>query len=80
MARLRSPGQDGKPGSGVDGTLCFAAIRSTSTSTSRYLCADGRDHSTGPGWAPAVFSSNHTQAYVDEDYAAATSYAEPSAT
>lgn len=40
----------------------------------RYLCADGHDLATGDGWARAVFSYNHAQAYVDAVYAAATSY------
>ena len=42
----------------------------------RYLCADGHDLTTGAGWADAVFSYNHAQAYVDAVHAAATSYAE----
>ncbi len=42
----------------------------------RYLCADGHDLTTGSGWADAVFSYNHAQAYVDAVHAAATSYAE----
>ncbi|WP_028644901.1 lytic transglycosylase domain-containing protein [Nocardioides sp. URHA0020] len=42
----------------------------------RYLCADGHDLSTGAGWADAVFGYNHTQAYVDSVYAAATAYAD----
>lgn len=45
----------------------------------RYLCTDGHDLSTGAGWAAAVFSYNHAQAYVDAVYAAATSYADRSA-
>ncbi|WP_243058711.1 lytic transglycosylase domain-containing protein [Nocardioides sp. SR21] len=41
-----------------------------------YLCADGHDLTTGQGWADAVFSYNHAQAYIDAVHAAATSYAE----
>ncbi len=45
----------------------------------RYLCADGHDLTTGRGWADAVFSYNHEQAYVDAVHAAASRYAERSA-
>lgn len=41
----------------------------------RYLCADGRDLSTGEGWAGGIFSYNHAQSYVDAVYSAATTYA-----
>ncbi|WP_227463854.1 lytic murein transglycosylase [Nocardioides lijunqiniae] len=41
----------------------------------RYLCHDGRDLTTGSGWAGGIFSYNHAQSYVDAVYAAATSYA-----
>ena len=41
----------------------------------RYLCADGHDLTTGSGWAQAVFSYNHAQAYVDAVRAAAVEYA-----
>ena len=41
----------------------------------QYLCADGHDLTTGAGWADAVFSYNHDQAYVDDVYAAAKEYA-----
>jgi len=42
----------------------------------RYLCADGRDLSTGAGWAGGIYSYNHAQSYVDAVHAAATVYAE----
>jgi hypothetical protein len=41
----------------------------------RYLCHDGRDLTTGSGWAGGIFSYNHAQSYVDAVYSAATSYA-----
>jgi membrane-bound lytic murein transglycosylase B len=43
--------------------------------TARYLCADGEGLTTAAGWASAVFSYNHAQAYVDEVHVAATTYA-----
>lgn len=42
----------------------------------RYLCASGQDLSTGQGWADAIFSYNHSQAYVNQVYAAASTYDE----
>ncbi|MDP3892274.1 lytic murein transglycosylase, partial [Nocardioides sp.] len=42
----------------------------------RYLCADGRDLTTGAGWAGGIYSYNHAQSYVDAVHAAAMSYAE----
>jgi membrane-bound lytic murein transglycosylase B len=42
----------------------------------RYLCADGYDLSTGPGWSAAVFAYNHARVYVDAVYAAASAYAD----
>ena len=41
-----------------------------------YLCADGYDLTTGQGWADAVFSYNHAQAYIDAVHTAATAYAD----
>ena len=41
----------------------------------RYLCASG-PLSSGPGWARAVLSYNHSQAYVDRVYATAEAYAQ----
>jgi membrane-bound lytic murein transglycosylase B len=45
----------------------------------RYLCADGRDLASGAGWGAAVFSYNHSAAYVDQVYAAASAYAQRTA-
>lgn len=41
----------------------------------RYLCASGLDLRTGAGWAGAVRSYNHSDAYVRAVYAAASAYA-----
>lgn len=41
----------------------------------RYLCASGADLSTGPGWTQAVFSYNHSDAYVLSVLARANLYA-----
>lgn len=41
-----------------------------------YLCAAGRDLTTGEGWTAAVLSYNPARVYVDDVHAAATSYAE----
>lgn len=42
----------------------------------RYLCADGRDLSSGTGWSAGIFSYNHAQEYLDAVHVAATTYAE----
>lgn len=41
-----------------------------------YLCADGRDLTTGQGWTGAVLSYNNARVYLDDVHAAATSYAD----
>jgi membrane-bound lytic murein transglycosylase B len=41
----------------------------------RYLCAAGGDLRTGGGWRTAVLAYNHSGAYVDDVYAAASAYA-----
>lgn len=41
----------------------------------RYLCADGHDLSTAPGWTAAIYSYNHSANYVQEVYAAANAAA-----
>lgn len=45
----------------------------------RYLCADDGDLASGDGWSAAVFSYNHSNAYVLDVHAAATDYAERTA-
>ena len=42
----------------------------------RYLCASGADLATGAGWSEAVFSYNHSSAYVRSVYDAAQAYAD----
>ena len=42
----------------------------------RYLCASGADLATGAGWSEAVFSYNHSTAYVRSVYDAAQAYAD----
>jgi membrane-bound lytic murein transglycosylase B len=45
-------------------------------SAARYLCASGTDLASGTGWSEAVFSYNHSNAYVAAVYAAAKAYAD----
>ncbi len=45
----------------------------------RYLCAGGRDLSSGAGWTSAVLSYNNSREYLDDVHAAASSYAERTA-
>jgi membrane-bound lytic murein transglycosylase B len=44
----------------------------------RYLCADGRDLATGPGWRAAVLSYNSSEEYALRVYTVADSYAHAS--
>lgn len=44
-------------------------------SAARYVCADGRDLTSGAGWSAGVFSYNRSQVYLDDIYAAASEYA-----
>jgi hypothetical protein len=41
----------------------------------RYLCADGRDLTTGAGWTGGILSYNNARVYLDDVHAAATEYA-----
>ncbi|WP_244931713.1 lytic murein transglycosylase [Nocardioides sp. W7] len=59
-----------------DGTADPNDLDDAAYAAARYLCADGHDLTTGQGWADAIFSYNHAQAYVDAVHSAATSYAE----
>jgi membrane-bound lytic murein transglycosylase B len=43
--------------------------------TAAYLCADGGDLATASGWSAAIYSYNHSEAYVREVYAAANAAA-----
>ncbi|GAA2143087.1 hypothetical protein GCM10009844_15080 [Nocardioides koreensis] len=45
------------------------------TTAARYLCAAGGDLQTSVGWEKAVLAYNHSTAYVDDVYAAASAYA-----
>lgn len=59
-----------------DGVADPNDLDDAAAAAARYLCADGYDLTSGSGWADAIFSYNHAQAYVDSVYAAATAYAE----
>lgn len=59
-----------------DGTADPNDLDDAALAATDYLCADGYDLSTGAGWAAAVFAYNHSQAYVNRVYAAATAYAD----
>ena len=58
-----------------DGTADPNDLDDAAATAVRYLCAGGRDLRSGAGWADAVLSYNHDQAYVDAVHAAATAYA-----
>lgn len=59
-----------------DGAADPADLDDAAYAAAGYLCADGRDLSTGEGWAEAVLSYNNSQAYADDVYATAMGYAD----
>jgi len=58
-----------------DGVADPNDVKDAAYAAARYLCHDDPDLTTGQGWADAVFSYNHDDAYVASVYAAATGYA-----
>lgn len=50
-------------------------IDDASLTAGRYLCAGGRDLSTGEGWTKAIGSYNHSGSYIDAVRTAANDYA-----
>lgn len=62
-----------------DGTADPNDLDDAAYAAARYLCADGYDLASGPGWSAAVFAYNHAQVYVDAVYAAASAYADRTA-
>jgi membrane-bound lytic murein transglycosylase B len=65
----------GSDGDG-DGTADPQDIDDAAYAAARYLCASGADLATGSGWSSAVFSYNHSDAYVRSVYDAAQAYAD----
>jgi membrane-bound lytic murein transglycosylase B len=59
----------------ADGTADPQNINDAALAASHYLCASGALNS-GRTWSAAVFSYNHSQAYVEQVYSAAQTYAE----
>jgi membrane-bound lytic murein transglycosylase B len=70
----RSFGMDGNG----DGVADPNNIDDAALAAGRYLCANGRDLSTGPGWRSAVLSYNNSDDYGRRVYAAADQYASAS--
>lgn len=58
-----------------DGVADVQDLDDAAYAAGRYLCASG-SLADGTGWARAVFSYNHSQAYVDQVHAAAQAYAD----
>ncbi|WP_024287392.1 lytic transglycosylase domain-containing protein [Cellulomonas sp. KRMCY2] len=57
-----------------DGVADPQDIDDAALAAARYLCADGRDLSAAAGWQAAVFSYNHSDAYVADVLALADGY------
>ncbi|MFD1824854.1 MULTISPECIES: lytic murein transglycosylase [Mumia] len=57
-----------------DGRTDRTDIDDAAYAAARYLCADGHDLATGPGWTAAVRSYNHSDAYVASVLATADDY------
>ena len=58
-----------------DGHADALDLDDAAATAARYLCAGGGDLQTSIGWEKAVLSYNHSGAYVDDVYAAASAYA-----
>ena len=58
-----------------DGVADPQDIDDAAYAAARYLCVSGADLATGSGWSVAVFSYNHSDAYVRSVYDAAQAYA-----
>ncbi|MDD7937678.1 murein transglycosylase [Actinomycetospora lutea] len=61
-----------------DGVADPNNIDDAALAAGRYLCANGRDLATGPGWRSAVLSYNNSDEYGRRVYAAADQYARAS--
>ena len=59
-----------------DGVADPQDIDDAAYAAARYLCASGADLATGSGWSAAIFSYNHSDAYVRSVYDAAQAYAD----
>ncbi len=55
-----------------DGRADVDDIYDASLAAAHYLCADGHDLATAEGWTAAIYSYNHSAAYVRQVYDAAT--------
>ena len=62
-----------------DGVADPNDIDDAALAAARYLCAGGRDLTSGSGWTSAVLSYNNARVYLEDVHAAATTYAERSA-
>jgi hypothetical protein len=60
---------------GADGRSDPQDLDDSAWTAARYLCASGLDLRTAAGWAAAVRSYNHSDAYVRAVYDAAGTYA-----
>lgn len=58
-----------------DGSADPRDLDDAALAAARYLCADGHDLATDPGWNAAVHSYNHDDGYVARVAAAANTYA-----
>jgi hypothetical protein len=59
-----------------DGTADIDDLDDAALAAARYLCGTGQDLNSGVGWSAAIFAYNHSQAYVNQVYAAANAYAQ----
>lgn len=75
MQFLRSSWERWSADGDGDGVRDPLDLDDAAAATARYLCADGHDLATGAGWAAAIYSYNHSDVYVRDVYAAASSYA-----
>jgi membrane-bound lytic murein transglycosylase B len=59
-----------------DGRVDPQDLDDAALAAARYLCADGRDLTSGAGWSGGIFSYNRSQSYLQGVYDTASTYAD----
>lgn len=76
MQFLRSSWEPWAADGDDDGVSDPHDLDDAAATAARYLCASGRDLTSGEAWTDAVLSYNRSREYVEAVHAAATTYAE----
>ena len=76
MQFIPSTWEDWESDGDGDGVADPHDVDDAAYAAARYLCADGLDLGSSPGWSSAVWSYNHSAAYVENVSYVATVYAQ----